>query len=108
MKLDFKKFKLPKKFFKKRDYKTLSDKARHDWRGLLIIFLIIYILVILANIYIFWQVNGSTYEASYAETQNYISVDEKQLKETVDKFESRKIKLDQIKKTGVNIPDPSL
>ncbi len=102
-----------KKYFGKlkfhHDYKTISSKAHHDWRIMLVTFFFLWIAIVLGSLYMFVQIDrGEIFTSQTTQEENQATVSKKLLEETVEFFEGRKIKLEQLQ-TQKSIPaDPSL
>lgn len=105
-KLNLKKIKIPKNLFK-REYKAISDKARHDWKIMIIFFLLVYVAITIVNFFIFFEIDkGEIFSVSPQSETRENSVNKKLLEETVNIFESKRIKFENLR--SVSIPDPSL
>jgi hypothetical protein len=94
---------------KRTEYKTISSKAHHDWKTMVIMFFFLWIVVIFGSGYIFIKINkGEIFLIESKIESKQSSVDKKLLETTVASFEGRKIEFEKLKTEKPKTVDPSL
>jgi len=93
----------------RREFRTISSKAHHDWRIMLVFFFLLWIATVLGSLYIFVQIDrGDIFVAENKQEENPVTISKKLLEDTVEVFEGRKIKLEQLETKRSSLSDPSL
>lgn len=93
------------------DYRTISDKAHHDWKIIIVLFIIFSLATIAGNFLFFQQVDrGALFIQPSGEVPaaNADVVSKKNLEDTVQFFRERQARLEDLKTIKPSVPDPSL
>ncbi len=107
--IDFKKIFLKIKAPKRKEFRTISSKAHHDWKFILISFFILSTLVVSLNTYIFFEISkGEIFVKEIESGLGSEVISEKNLENAVRFFEERQIRFDRLQIEKPVIPDPSL
>jgi hypothetical protein len=91
------------------EYRTVSSKAHHDWKFMIIFFFLAWILIMAGSMYIFIEISrGEIFTVSALSNDKKNTLDKKVLESTVDYYESKKVKLNELKTVRSTTPDPSI
>jgi hypothetical protein len=93
------------------DYRTISDKAHHDWKIIIVLFMLFSLGAIAGNYIFFEQVdNGALFvETAAGESAESIDVvSKKNLEDTVQFFKEKQARLEDLKTMKPSVADPSL
>ncbi len=94
---------------KSSEYKTISDKANHDWRLMLLLFIFFVIGVVFLDAFIFVKASkGEIFLAVEKSEEARAPLSEKRLGDAVEQFESRRKNLEGLKLNPPTTTDPSL
>jgi len=86
-----------------------SFDPERDWKIIFITSVLFFVLSAIFNGYIFWSVKeGKIFTGTEEVTTQRDLVNEKSLDRTLQYFEGRGARLDNIRSDGLNIVDPSL
>lgn len=109
MKINFDTIKIKLKSLRKGEYRTISAKAHHDWKIMVIVCICGIFVAIAWNVYLFFQIDGGI-ELSSGETENTSSevVSKKNLEDTVQFFKERQARLEDLKTIKPDVTDPSM
>lgn len=106
---DFKKIFSNLKLPKRREYRTISSKARHDWKLIIVLFIFASLFAISWDVYLFWKINdGSIFENNQEAPPRTKIVSKRNLEDTVKYFNESKVRLDDLLNNKPNAIDPSL
>lgn len=95
--------------FKRREFRTISSKARHDWKIMVVSFLFLAFVVIVGHFLFFRQIeSGKIYTQMIVEDKSPVTVSKDTLEETVIFFGERKTHLDELQMGREVVTDPSL
>ncbi len=96
-------------FSKKAGKSELDYNAKRDWKMLLIFFTVIAFVLACFSGYLFYKINnGDIFTVEKVENSPVDVVNKKNLDETVDRFESKKAKLLELKEKKIFSVDPSI
>lgn len=93
------------------DFRTIGDKAHHDWKIIIVLFIIFSLVTIFGNYLFFQEVDdGSIFvqTETVESTVNTDVVSKKNLEDTVQFFKERQARLEDLKTIKPSVPDPSL
>lgn len=98
-----------KNLFLKKEYRTISDKARHDWKSMMIGFFVAGIILVVVSTMLFFRVSSGEQfiPDAYIATETK-PFDEKALLESVEEFRNKKVHLEDLKQNPPQVSDPSL
>lgn len=94
---------------KRGEYRTISSKAHHDWKMMVVGFILLSAVAIAGNFYLFWQISNSSFSAdssTVAPSQDTVS--KKNLEDTVTFFKNRQARLLDLQTNKPSAPDPAL
>lgn len=93
----------------RREFKTISDKADHDWHIILVICILLSVAAISLGLFLFIKVSKGEIFAVIEKKEDAKSViNEKGLKNMIDFFESRRKHVEELKAEPKTAEDPSL
>lgn len=93
---------------KRLEFKSVSSKARFDWKVMIIIFFFIWIGVIVYSTTIFFDIDkGTFFTSEVVQNQQTSIINKKTLDTVITMFEEKSKKLEELKTNTVSIPDPS-
>ena len=91
------------------EYRTISAKAHHDWKIMVMSFTVLVGITITINIYLFLQINsGTSLGGGQTVATSTGVVSKKNLEETVQFFQERKARLEDLKTIKPDVVDPSM
>ena len=94
---------------KRTEFRTISAKARHDWKLIVVFFITLSLCVMGGNFYLFKQIDsGKIFDTSNASTTSASVVSKKNLEDTVQFFRERQARFEDLKTIKPSVPDPSL
>jgi len=96
-------------FKPRREFKTISDKAHHDWHIILITFIFFFLCAVSFGLYVFVKASKGeifTVEGKKEDAKNVIS--EKNLTAVIEFFESRRKQVTQLRAAPQTAQDPSI
>lgn len=106
---DFKKITASLKFLKRGEYKSISAKAEHDWKIMLVSFFVLWIIIISLSMFLFFQIEGGQiFKTDVPQVENKPAINKVVLEDVVNSFEAKKVRGEGLKNQKLNIPDPSL
>ncbi len=105
-KFDFKKTISNIRLPKRTEFRTISAKAHHDWKLMVLAFIFLSCLAIAGNFYLFWQIDNETYEDTSGNAPSGV-VSQKNLEDTVAFFKNRQARLEDLQNHKPQVPDPS-
>jgi membrane associated rhomboid family serine protease len=106
--LNFKNFFSKMKPTRRREFRSISEKAHFDWRLILICFFVATVLSVAGSVYIFIQVSrGEIFEVVPSDINSKVTIDIELLKSEVETFDGRKSFIENL--SNMDIPlDPSI
>jgi hypothetical protein len=106
---DFKKLTASLKLPKRGEYKSISAKAQHDWKIMLVSFFVLWIIIISLSMFLFFQIEGGKiFQTNAQQVENKPVINKAVLEDVVNSFEAKKARGEGLKTQKLNIPDPSL
>lgn len=94
---------------KPSEYRTISAKAHHDWRIIIMLFAVLGVCIVAGNVMLFRKIaSGEHFSTPIPIPSSRTQVSEKALQTTIDYYEAKAQKLGEIKTNPPNSSDPSL
>lgn len=94
---------------RRRDYKTIGEKAHHDWRYILIFFILATFCAIGLGAFIFVKVGkGEIFSVVNKKEEIRSSISEKRIADVIEQFENRRTHLESLKNSPPKSIDPSI
>jgi hypothetical protein len=96
-------------FHKRGQYKTISEKSNHDWKIIIVSFIILAIIILAGSLYMFIGVSRGDIFLVEQKTEGVVqTINKDELANTVKFFESRKAHFEELKANRPTVGDPSL
>lgn len=94
---------------KRAEYKTIGEKAHHDWKYILIFFILATFCAIGIGVFIFIKVGkGEIFSVVYKKEEIRSSISERRISDVIEQFESRRAHLESLKNNPPKSIDPSI
>lgn len=94
---------------RRREYKTIGEKAHHDWKYILIFSILATICVIGLGVFVFIKVGkGEIFSVVYKKEEIRSSISEKRISDVIEQFENRRNHLESLKSNPPTSTDPSI
>jgi hypothetical protein len=92
-----------------KQYRSISAKAHHDWKVVILLFSLVWVAVFLASLYIFFVINnGDFFQNDTVVTPPQTTINKKALSDTVDFYSTKAQKLNQLETNPPKVVDPSI
>lgn len=106
---DFKKI-LRKTSFKRRpQYRTIGEKANHDWKYMVFSFVFFACIIIASGLYMFVKVSkGELFSIETQSKDTLQTIQTKDLDMVIKFFDEKNTRLEKAKNKDIAVPDPSL
>lgn len=109
MKINFESIKAKLISIRRGEYRTISAKAHHDWKIMVVVGMCGIFVAIAGNVYLFFQVdNGTALNDGGVQNQSSDVVSKKNLEDTVLFFKERQARLEDLKTIKPDVVDPSM
>ncbi len=93
----------------RHEYKTISSKAHHDWKMMVLSCFVLSAFSIAGNIYFFAKINnGSLFSAEAAAEPVSDVVSKKNLEDTVVFFKNKQARFEDLKTLKPSVVEPSM
>lgn len=94
---------------KRREYRSVSAKAHHDWKMMLVSFFFLWVIIFSLSLFLFFQIEGGKiFQTSVPVVEAKPVINKKILDDVVNSYEARRIHSEELKTQKTNIQDPSL
>lgn len=91
------------------EFRTISDKAGHDWKSMVLIFAILSLITIGGGLYVFVQIaKGRLFQGNGAKVTEIKKINQKDLDRVIQLFDTKKQILDGLSDRVGVMEDPSL
>lgn len=93
----------------KKQYRSVSAKAHHDWKMVIFFFSLVWVAVFLASLYIFFVINnGDLFQKDTETPSAQTTINKKALSDTVNFYSTKASKLQQLESNPPKAVDPSI
>lgn len=90
-------------------YRKKGIRPGTDWKVIVITFFILMLVAAGVNLFMYMQVkNNAWWKVEETNTAYQVKINQKGLKDIIERFEDQKVKLESFKSGGVLLRDPSL
>ena len=106
---DFKKIIHKLSFRRHVQYRTIGEKASHDWKYMVFAFIFLACVFIGGGLYMFVKVSkGEIFRVETPSQNSGQTIQKKNLDEVIKFFDDKSVRLEKAKAKNITIPDPSL